>query len=159
MFPIPPSCARTALFAVALVSALAAGPQDPKPATPAPPAEAVTPHPFEGVYQLRRRVVAGVIDNQPSTGYLAITRRHLFIQLAAPGPDPDLPLLRAGVRTWAAKDGALQTTVRIGFYTDADGNVLLEKPDTVELRRLELLRGGVRVRVDEHNYLDFERVE
>lgn len=150
---------RLALPAAALAFAFAAqepapAPQDPKPAAAAP-----APHAFEGVYELRRRVVGGVVDTKASSGYLAITRRHLFVCLAADGADPDLPLLRAGVRTWTAQDRILQTTVRLGWYTDADGHVRLEQPGTEEKRRLELLRGLVRLHQDEHSYLEFERVE
>lgn len=149
MKPLP--LTRLSLPAVALVLALAA-PQDPGP-------QGVAPHRFEGVYELRQRVVDGKADAKPATGYLAITHRHLFVQLASPGPDPELPLLRSGVRTWTAKGDQLNGVVRLGWYTDGDGGVHLESPGATEQRRLELLRGMVRLYQDEHSYLEFERVE
>lgn len=132
-------------------------PQDPPPAPSS--ASAPAPHAFEGVYELRRRVIDGVVDPKPSTGHLVITRQHLFVCLAAPGPDPELPLLRAGVRTWAPDPDGVSTTVRLGWFTDADGSVQIEKPGTLEKRRVELFRGGLRLYQDRDSHLDFERVE
>jgi len=158
-----PRCLRLALPTAALTFAFLAGRQEPAPQDPPSQAPSTlarpAPHRFEGVYELRRRVTAGIADPQPSSGFLAITRRHLFVTLAAPGPDPDLPLLRASARTWTAKDDIVQTTVRLGWYTDANGSVLLEKPGTEEKRRLEVLLGIVRLHQDERSYLEFERVE
>ncbi len=161
MCPMPPSLTtRVLLPAAAVVAAFIAGQQEPKPA-PQPPASLARPalHPFEGVYELRRRVAAGAVDPQPGSGWLAITSRHLFVSLAAPGPDPDLPLLRSGVRTWTAQGDTLQTVVRLGWYTDGDGQVHVEKAGTLETRRLERLRGLVRLHQSENTYLEFERVE
>lgn len=161
---VPPMLAafttRLLLPAAALAGAFFAGHQEPKPAPQEPTSLArPVPHPFEGVYELRRRVAAGVVDPQPSTGWLAITNRHLFVSLAAPGPDPDRPLLRSGVRTWTAQGDKMQTTVCMGWYTDGDGEVHLEKAGTIETRRLERLRGLVRLHQGENTYLEFERVE
>lgn len=150
---------RLLLPAIALVLAFAI-PQEPVSPPPQPaPVGTPAPHPFAGVYRLRQRVVDGVPDTKPNTGFLAITHRHLFLQLAAPGSDPDLPLLRTGVRTWTAKGDQLQGVVQLGWYTDAAGGVHLERPGTTEQRRLEVLRGQVRLYQDENSYLEFERVE
>jgi hypothetical protein len=146
---------------VALVIAFVHGRREPTPQepTPAPSLARPTSHPFEGVYELRRRVAAGIENLKPGSGFLAITHRHLFVSFAAPGNDPDLPLLRSSTRTWTAKDDVLQMTVQLGWYTEADGTVRVEQPGTVEKRRLEVLRGLVRLCQDDRNYLEFERVE
>lgn len=139
--------------------------QDPAPAPPpaSPPQESAAgrpkPHPLEGVYELRRRVMNGKPDLLPSRGYLAITQRHLFLYFAAPGPDRDLPLVRAGVRTWRPEGVQVKGVVQLGWYTDTEGGVHVERPGTEELRRIELVRGGVRVVQDERSWLEFERVE
>ncbi len=160
---LPSRTVRFLLPAAALAVAFTGSRQDPVPApqepTPPPPLAQPAPHPFEGVYQLRRRVIVDTAATQPCTGYLAITKRHLFLCVAAPGTDPELPLLRAGVRTWTAKADQLQMAVQLGWYTDADGNVKVETPGTTEKRSLELLRGLVRLHQDGHSYLEFERVE
>ncbi len=160
------------LFGAALAAAaIVCAPQDPPPAPPAaPPAPPAaesptrvvgTParHELEGVYELRARIVEGKKATVPSTGWLAITRRHLFLCLAAPGADPDSPLLRAGVRTWHQQPEGVQTVVQLGWFTDKDGTLHLERAGTAERRRIELVRGGVRVAQDERNWLDFERIE
>ncbi len=116
-------------------------------------------HPFEGVYELRQRVVSGTPDRLPSHGYLAITQRHLFLTVVAPGPDPDLPLVRSSVRTWQTKGDLTQTTIRLGWLTDKDGGVVIEPAGTEEPRKLALVQGGIRVTQDERNWLEFERVE
>ena len=105
---------RHLLLLLSLVSAFAL--QDPKPSEkPAAPAERVVgkpkPHVYEGVYRLTGRVMNGVRDSKPSKGYLAITNRHLFLNLAAARPDKEHPSERwgAGVATdggWGADHGA-----------------------------------------------------
>ena len=57
-------------------------------------------NPIEGVYRLRQRVVDGLPDPTPCRGYLAITSRHMFLNIAAQGPDKSIPLLHAGGREW-----------------------------------------------------------
>ncbi len=114
---------------------------------------------MEGVYELRRRVVNNQPHALPSHGYLAITQRHLFLYLAAPSLDPALPLVRASVRTWQPQKELVRTTIKLGWFTDQEGVVHLERPGTEEPRRLELIRGGLRVLQDERNWLEFERVE
>jgi hypothetical protein len=117
-------------------------------------------HPLEGVYVLRERVLDGKTSPIHSTGYLCLTGRHLFLQLGAPGKDASSVLLRSGVRTWVPRDGGnMQTTVLVGWATDDDGTIHFEKPGTIEQRRIEAIRGGVRVTQDGRNWLDFERVE
>ncbi len=115
---------------------------------------------YEGVYELRRRVVSGeeVVD-RTGKGYVAVTRRHMFLCLAAPGRDPDVPLLRAGVRSWQQKDTMMQTDVKLGFYTDEGGDVHLEKAGERAVRRVEVARGLLRIHQDDRSYLEFERVE
>lgn len=174
---------RIATLGVGLVLGSLGAPwlQDPvKPApapTPAPPPAAEAPavqpdgdakpvlgkpkpHPLEGVYVLRERVLDGKTSPIASTGYLCVTGRHLFLQFGAPGSSAASVLLRSGVRTWVPRDGGnVQTTVLVGWATDDDGTIHFEKPGTVEQRRMEAIRGGVRVTQDGRNWLDFERVE
>jgi hypothetical protein len=126
--------------------------QEPVPGRP-------KPHALEGVYRLTARVLAGKRDAETARGYLAITNRHLFLCLAAPGTDPDWPLVRAGVRTWKAHDEAVATTIQLGWFTDRDGTLHVEKPGTDERRRIEFIQGGVRVVYDDRNWLEFERLE
>lgn len=118
------------------------------------------PHPLEGVYTLRTRVLDGRPTVQPSQGYLCITGRHLFLHLAAPGSSADTVLLRSSVRSWVPKEaGTVQTTVRIGWATDDKGTIQFEQAGLQETRRIEPIRGGVRVTQDLRNWLDFERIE
>lgn len=141
----------------------AATPQEPTP-TPAPATAPdgkgrPAPHPLQGVYTLRARVLDGKTDILPSRGYLAITQRHLFLCLAAPGPEPDAPLVRAGVRSWKPLQDLVDATILMGWYNDKDGGLHIEKPGSEERRRIELMQGGVRVVQDERNWLEFERIE
>lgn len=129
--------------------------QAPKPDGKGHPA----PHPLQGVYTLRARVLDGKTDILPSRGYLAITQRHLFLCLAAPGPEPDAPLVRAGVRSWKPLQDLVDATILMGWYNDKDGGLHIEKPGSDERRRIELMQGGVRVVQDERNWLEFERIE
>ncbi len=152
--------------------------QDPvKPATPPPtaPTEPVAtkpapasadipgkpkPHPLEGVYQLRERVLDGKAATAPSRGYLCITNRHLFLSVGAPGTAADKVLLRSSVRTWAPRDAdQMQTVVLLGWATDDAGTIQFEQPGQQDVRRIELMRGGCRVTQDARNWLEFERIE
>ncbi|MBM4061709.1 MAG: hypothetical protein FJ265_11540 [Planctomycetes bacterium] len=171
---------QSALAALLAVGALAwGGPQDPPKPPPAPvpapappPAPAAPdpgalranavrpPSPLEGVYELRTRTIDGRREDGRARGYVAITRRHLLLCLVAPGPDPDLPLLRAGVRTWQAdRDDLVRTEAKLGFFTDADGGVHVDPPGTAEIKRIEVARGLVRIWQDERSHLEFERIE
>ena len=137
----------------------------PAPATTPPPPAAATKEPaarptLEGVYELRARVVDGVADQLRSRGYVAITKRHMLVCLVGPGSDPDLPLLRAGVRTWRAeREDQVRTEFRLGFFTDEEGGVHLESPGTAEIKRIEQVRGFVRIWQDARSYLEFDRIE
>lgn len=153
--------ALTALF-------VAARWQDPPPAKePAPaPAPVAKPipgvperHPLEGVWELRRRIVAGKPEPRPSHGYVAITRQHMFLCLIGPSNDADHPLLRAGVRTWSMKRENMETVVKLGWFTDSSGALHVEPPGTAELRQVALERGVLRFVQDGQNELEFERVE
>ena len=128
-------------------------------AASAPPAAARTPHPLEGVYSLRARLVEGKAERLPSRGFVAITQRHLFLCFASPGPTPEAPLLRAGVRTWKPADAFVDGVVQLGWYTDVDGKVVAERAGAAERRRIEAIPGGIRIYQDTRSWLDFERVE
>lgn len=162
MHPCLPAAAAGLAFAALLHTA-----QDPPPVPPAAAAPAQQPHaprgparhPLEGVYALRARFVDGEKVRAPSQGWLALTRRHLFLCVSAPGADAEVPLLRAAVRTWEGDGAQASTTVRMGWFTDRDGTVHVEQPGTVERRRIEAIRGGVRIAQDDRNFLEFERVE
>ena len=157
-----------AIAVTSLVGALAF--QDPvKPASPPPPApvtgtaaEVPGQEPrdaLEGVYVLRSRFVSGAPDADGSRGYVAITRRHMLLVLAGPGSDPDYPLLRAGVRRWEREKAGVGTTIELGFFTDADGEIHVEEPGERHVRRIDIVRGKLRIWQDEQSFLDFERLE
>jgi hypothetical protein len=157
-----PAFCLAAVTAAALLAAV--GPQDPASPPKAQAAGQDPPgqpprHPLEGVYELRSRVLNGKPDGNSSRGFLAITRRHLFLHLAAPGPDTSMPLVRASVRQWKPEDEHVAMTIQLGWFTDKDGGLHAEKPGGVEKRRLELQQGGVRVVQDDRNWLEFERIE
>jgi hypothetical protein len=114
---------------------------------------------LEGVYELRSRVTDGVTSALASRGYLAITRRHLFLCLAGPGSDPDVPLLRAGVRTWTRRDGAFDARIAMGFFNDDGGTLRLEPLGLAEVRRFDVASGRLRIWQDGRSYLEFERIE
>ena len=114
--------------------------------------------PLEGVYELRTRTKNGVPETQKSRGYVAMTLRHLLLCLVAPGSDPEVPLVRAGVRSWKKQD-LVRTEIELGFFTDEDGAIHLEEHGKKEPRRIELLRGKLRIWQDARDYLEFERIE
>lgn len=141
-----------------------ASPAPATPATPdAKPAKDVpgrpARHAIEGVFEVRRRITNNKPDPVPSRGYLAITNRHLFLSASAPGTDKDLPLVRSTVRTWTQQADGARTTIQLGWFTDKDGNLILEPTGTQETRRIELIQGGVRLMQDDRNWLEFERIE
>ena len=69
-------------------------------------------------------------------------------------------LLRSSSRTWVPTEGGyVQSTVLIGWATDDTGAILFEKVGQQEQRRIEAIRGGVRVTQDARNWIDFERIE
>ncbi|MCA8964553.1 MAG: hypothetical protein KDC48_06695 [Planctomycetes bacterium] len=116
-------------------------------------------HAFEGVYELRRRMVAGTIDPRTGTGYCAITSRHLFLTMLGPGVNPSRPLLRADVRGWKPVDNGMQTEIKLSYFNDADGNVLVQRPGERAVRRVDIARGLLRIYQDDASYLEFERIE
>lgn len=175
-----PAMTRLPSLFCGLAAGLLAAPwsQDPQPGKPAapppatapaapatqapvaaPPAAARTPHPLEGVYTLRARMLDGKAERLPSRGFVAITQRHLFLCLASPGATPESPLLRAGVRTWKPAEAFVDGTVQLGWYTDADGTVVTERAGASERRRVDPIPGGIRIWQDNRSWLDFERVE
>jgi hypothetical protein len=130
-----------------------------EPQQPAPVPGARPKHATEGVYALRRRFLRAVADPRPATGYLAITGRHLFLCVAEPGPDPQKPLLRAGVRSWTLEKDRTKLKVLNGWLTDGEGAIVVERPGLEELRAIELIQGGLRIKQDETSWLEFERIE
>lgn len=117
------------------------------------------PSPLEGVYQLRSRITAGVLNANPSRGYLAITNRHMLLSLASAGQDEAFPLLHSSVREWRKVGADVRTTVKLDYYTNNDGEVFLTPDGKQEVRRIQLIRGGVRVHQDGNSWLEFERIE
>ncbi len=158
--------------------------QDPTPAVPAPPpqdpkalAPVPEPHvspvlrgdlpgrftqhdPLEGVWRLQSRSVDGK-GADAGTGYMIIGRSHLIAQFLAPGPDPEVPLLRAGTYTWKRTDnrGGVRMTAVFGYFNDEDGDVLLEPRGKVEQRRFERTATTLRMHQGGLDWLDFVRVE
>lgn len=145
--------------------------QDPKPAKaqdPKKPEATSKPakvpgrpkrHRYEGVYKLKRRVMDGIPDDKPSRGYLAITGRHLFLNLASSGPEKDHPLVHAGVREWRPAQDGLRTTARLDFFSDSAGDLHFVEDGKQEVRRIQEMRGGLRVLQGQRSWLEFERVE
>jgi len=118
------------------------------------------PHAIEGVYLLRSRTIDGVVMAQRSRGYVAVTRRHMLICLVAEGPDPKLPLLRSGVRTWQPdRDNMFRTEVKLGFYSDVKGGMHIDAPGNAEIKRIDVERGLLRIWQDDRSNLEFERIE
>jgi hypothetical protein len=117
------------------------------------------PSPFQGVYRLTTRWVDGNRRIDPGSGYLAITARHLFLCVGAAGASADTVQLRSSVRTWRVRDNQLHSTVLRGWLTDERGTIVFEPEGTEEMRRIELVRGGLRIVQDPRNWLEFERVE
>lgn len=115
--------------------------------------------PLEGLYQLRSRTVKGAPDLNRVRGYVAITKRHMVICVAGAGSDPDYPLLRAGVRSWEKSKRGFETVLKLGFYTDDAGEIHVEEPGTAQVRRIDLIRGKLRIWQDDESFLDFERIE
>ncbi len=145
--------------------------QDPRPAAAQDPAPAAKPvdrvaakgrpkrHRYEGVYRLTGRVIRGVRDQKPLKGYLAITSRHLFLNLASAGPSADRPLVNAGVREWRETDGGIRTTARLDYFSDGAGKLHFVKDGKEEVRAIRMMQGGLRVVQADETYLEFERVE
>jgi hypothetical protein len=136
-------------------------PQKPRAESAAPTVKNLPPtSPLEGVYELRSRTIDGKTELYRARGYVAITKRHMLVCFVAPGPDPDLPLLRAGVRSWQPdKDALVRTEFKLGFYTDEKGRVHVEPPGNVEIKRIDVERGRLRIWQDDKSHLEFERIE
>jgi hypothetical protein len=169
-------------WCVAAVSLLA-WLQDPEKARPAPPpagASALPPvtepylspvprldlqlratprDPIEGIWRLTDRIINHKREGTRNKGWMAIGRQHLFLHLIGEGPDPAIPVLRAGVRIWERANGVVRTKVLAGHFNEFDGDLVLEKAGIVENRRFELLGATLRVYQDEGNYLEFVRAE
>jgi hypothetical protein len=129
----------------------------PKPAKP--PLGTPARGPTEGVYALRRRISDGLVDAAACSGYMAITNRHLFLCVAEDSPASGRVLFRAGVRSWRPEKDRVRTTILNGWLTDADGGIVVERAGHEELRKIVLVKGGVQVKQDERNWLEFERIE
>lgn len=140
------------------------GPESSKPA--AKPAKAPHEvvgkpkrHPLEGVYKLRSRVVQGLAGNQSNHGYLVITARHMFLSLASPGTSDEHPLVHSSVREWRMADDGVRTTSKLDYFSDDGGVITMTPEGKQEVRRIQVVRGGVRVIQGEQSWLEFERVE
>lgn len=156
---------KTIAMLCALAGGMALTIQD--PVKPRPPAKTEKSEvkgiperdPLEGLYELRSRTVKGVPDLKKSRGYIAITRRHMLVCLAGAGADPEYPLLRGGVQTWQKRETGVETVIKLGFYTDDDGDIHVEEPGTMKMRRIDLVRGMIRIYQDNDSFLEFERIE
>lgn len=116
-------------------------------------------HPLEGVYKLRSRVVQGLASNPSSRGYLVITRRHMFLSLASPGTSDEHPLVHAGVREWRMTDDGVRMTCKLDYFSNESGVITMTPEGKQDVRRIQIVRGGVRVIQGEQTWLEFERVE
>lgn len=116
--------------------------------------------PIEGVWQLHARSVGGQVA-PAGTGYLMVSRRHLFVHFEAPSADPAIPLLRAGAYTWAraGEPDLVRTMVLGGHFNDASGDVHLEPPGTAAMRRFELGDRFLRLWQENGDWLEFARAE
>lgn len=114
---------------------------------------------IEGVYRLRHRVTDGLPDQTKSCGYMAITSRYLFLSLASQGRSPALPLLHSGVREWRKVGNEIHMTAKLDYATDGAGGIHQTPDGRQEVRRIEIIRGGLRVMQGMHSWLEFERVE
>lgn len=116
-------------------------------------------HPLEGVYKLRSRVVQGLAGNPSSRGYLVITSRHMFLSLASPGTSDVHPLVHAGVREWRMTDDGVRMTCKLDYFSNGSGVITMTPEGKQDVRRIQIVRGGVRVIQGEQTWLEFERVE
>ena len=107
---------------------------------------------FEWFAEEGKRAYGQVIPNS------APGKRHLVLYLMGAGPDPAIPLLRAGVRKWRRFDDSLQLTTLAGHYTEKR-DVVVEPGGAVEMRRLEVIGGIIRIFQDGQGWLDFARIE
>jgi hypothetical protein len=145
-----------------------AAPQEPAPNPPPQPAEKLAEaqppgkperDPFEGVYRLRQRVVDGIDVPGEADGYLVVTQRHMVLSVAATGSRVDRPLVRSSVREWTRGEQSLKSVIKLGFYTDAGGELRVEATGAEEVRRIQIVRGGVHVFQADRSWLEFERIE
>jgi len=169
---------------VAAVLLLAPQGQEPKPDRPPPPPAEQAPllpieepyvepvprldlperfgtrDPLEGIWEVRLRSSGGH-QQEITAGHMVIGRRLLIVHFEAPGVSPQVPLLRACTYTWmrTGRGDTVQTTVLAGHFNVAAGDIHIEQPGTVELRRFELLDGGLRVHQGNGDWTEFSRVE
>ena len=115
--------------------------------------------PLEGVYKLRSRVVQGLAGNGSNRGYMVITGRHLFLSLASPGTSDKHPLVHSSVREWRMLNDGMHMTSKLDYYSDNGGVITMTPAGKQEVRRIQVVRGGVRVLQGEQTWLEFERVE
>ncbi len=171
------------LAAGALALFLAQDPERPPPAErPTPPADAgplppvdepyvspvlrhdllqqfEPPHPIQGFYELRERVVGGHNSPAPVRGYLVVGRRHLSLHLQTETDRPEQPLLRAGFRRYRIVGDQLHMTTLLGHFNDADGDMVVEADGLTFTRRFALIGGSLRIYQDSASYLEFVRLE
>lgn len=116
-------------------------------------------NPLEGVYKLRSRVVQGLAGNQSNRGYLVITGRHMFLSLASPGTSDEHPLVHSSVREWRMAEDGMHMISKLDYYSDNGGVITMTPEGKQDVRRIQVVRGGVRVMQGEQTWLEFERVE
>lgn len=116
-----------------------------------------TPSPLEGHYRLLTYTRPGA-PAVPTSGYLVVGRRHLSIHLQGQGPTR-LPALQSAYRSYRIVDNRLYTTSLIGYRTDADGVVRIEKAGMTQSHGFRLIGTKLTLRLEGDRVLEFERIE
>ncbi len=63
------------------------------------------------------------------------------------------------MQSWEPKGQGFATEVKLGFFSDVDGELHLEPRGLRQVRRIEVARGVLRVHQNDRSYLEFERIE
>jgi hypothetical protein len=112
---------------------------------------------LEGYYRLERYVRPGMPPAKAS-GYLSIGRRYLSLFLQGVTSNPRVPAIQAGFRRYAIQGDQIESTTLLGFRNRENGDIVLEPPGHVEVRRI--LRTGAQLKVYHGEaYYEFVRIE
>jgi len=114
---------------------------------------------LEGVYKLRSRVVRGLAGKQSNRGYLVVTSRHMFLSLASPGTSDEHPLVHSSVREWRKTEDGVRMTCKLDYFSSDSGVITMTPAGKQDVRRIQIIRGGLRVIQGKQTWLEFERVE
>ncbi len=118
-----------------------------------------TPHPLQGIYELRSIVRPGRAQIPGTKGYLMIGRRFLSLNVRGQDPNARIPHLQATFRRYTILDDRLQMSTVIGHRNEPGGDIVVEEEGLTEVRRFSLMGSVLRIFQGTGSYMEFVRIE